>query len=104
VSVGWLVVIVVGVATMAIKATGPLLLGGRELPSRLLGVVELLAPALLSALVATQTFSSGRALVVDARAVGVGVAAIALAVRAPVILVVALAAIGTAAARALGLE
>src|SRR5207245_1873135 len=50
-SLVWLVVIAVGAATVAIKATGPLLLAGRELPPRLLGVVELLAPALLAALV-----------------------------------------------------
>ena len=65
---GWLVVLLVGAATIAIKATGPLLLGGRELPERLLGVVSLLAPALLAALVATLTLESGKALVIDARA------------------------------------
>ena len=36
--------LVVGVATIAIRATGPVLLARRELPRRLLDIVELLAP------------------------------------------------------------
>jgi len=100
---GSLVVLLVGAATIAIKATGPLLLGGRELPERLLGVVSLLAPALLAALVATLTLGSGKALVIDARAVGVAAGAVALCLRAPTIVVVALAAVATVGARALGM-
>ena len=42
----WLVVLVTGIATLAIKAAGPVLLGGRPLPARLDGVVTLLGPAL----------------------------------------------------------
>jgi hypothetical protein len=92
----WLVVLVVGLATMAIKAAGPVLLGGRELPPRALAVVRLLAPALLAALVVTQTVAAGEALVLDARLVGVGVALVALLFRAPLLLVVILAAVATA--------
>lgn len=95
----WLVVVAVGIGTIAIKALGPVLLGGRPLPARANGLVELLAPALLGALVATQAFGSGRTLVLDERLVGVGVAAIALAFRAPVLLVVVLAAASTALVR-----
>lgn len=100
---GWLVVLLVGAATIAIKAAGPLLLGGRQLPERLLGVVSLLAPALLAALVALLTLGSGKTLVIDARAVGVATGAVALWLRAPTILVVALAAVATVGARALGM-
>jgi branched-subunit amino acid transport protein len=96
----WIVVVGVGVATIAIKAAGPVLLGGRPLPARLHAVVILLAPAVLAALVVTSTFGDGRSLVVDARAVGVGAAAIALRLRAPVLVVVVLAAVVTAVARA----
>jgi branched-subunit amino acid transport protein len=96
----WTVVIVVGVGTMAIKAVGPVLLGGRPLPPRLTGVIELLAPALLGALVAVQTFGDGQALVLDARVVGVGVAAIALWRKAPLLVVVVAAAAATALVRA----
>ncbi len=95
----WLVVALVGVGTVAIKAAGPVLLGGRPLPPRLTGVVELLAPALLGALVAVQTFGNGQALAFDARLIGVAAAAIALWRKAPLLVVVVVAAAGTAIAR-----
>jgi branched-subunit amino acid transport protein len=97
----WLVVGLVGVGTIAIKAIGPVLLGGRPLPERLSSVIELLAPALLGALVAVQTFGNGQALAVDERVLGVAVAAIAIWRKAPLLVVVILATITTALARAL---
>ena len=101
-SPAWAMVAVCGVATIAIKAAGPVLLGGRELPRRAMGVVELLAPALLAALIATQVFGDGKRLVVDERLAGLAVAGVALALRAPILLTVVLAAAVTAGARALG--
>ncbi len=98
----WLVVIAVGIGTMALKALGPVLLGGRPLPKRIQGVVSLLAPALLAALVATTAASSGQQLVADARLIGLGAGAIALALRAPVLVVVLVAAAAAALARVLG--
>jgi hypothetical protein len=98
----WLVVAAVGAGTVLIKAAGPVVLGARPLPGAVQSVVALLAPALLAALVATATLGSGQELVVDARLIGVGVAVIALALRAPVLLVVVLAAAAAAAARLLG--
>ena len=66
-------------------------------------MIALLAPALLAALVVTETFGDdGPPLVLDERALGVGAAAVALALRAPVLLAVALAALVTALARLLG--
>ena len=97
----WLAVLVVGIATIALKAAGPVLLGGRALPTRVRAMVGLLAPALLAALVVTQTFGSGRHVVVDARIAGVAVAAVALRLRAPILVAVALAAGVTAGLRAL---
>jgi hypothetical protein len=96
----WVVVVVVGLATMALKAVGPLLLGGRQLPTRFLAVVGLLAPALLAALVVTQTVGAGDGLVVDERLAGVAAGAGALALRMPLLAVVIVAAAVTAAARA----
>ncbi len=96
----WVVVVGVGVATIAIKAAGPVLLGGRPLPERLNAVVVLLAPAVLAALVVTSTFGDGRSLVLDARAIGVAAAAVALRLKAPVLVVVVVAAVVTALARA----
>ena len=98
----WLVVLAVGLGTIAIKASGPVLLGGRPLPARVQDVVALLAPALLAALVATNTFGSGQRLVADARLIGVAVAAVALVLRAPILVVVVVAAASAAVARLAG--
>jgi branched-subunit amino acid transport protein len=95
----WVVVLLVGVATAAFKATGALLLGGRELPEPLAGVVALLAPVLLTALVVTQTVGGDNELVLDARLAGVGAGAAAVAARAPLPVVVVLAAATTAVVR-----
>ena len=66
-------------------------------------VTAMLPVALLSALVAVQTFAGpGGALTVDARAAGVAVAVTALLLRAPFLLVVLLAAATTAILRAVG--
>jgi hypothetical protein len=101
VTAAWIVVAAVGAATVAIKAAGPLVLGGRPLPPRVLAVVRLLAPALLAALVVTQTVVSADRLVMDARLIGVAVAVGALVLRAPLLVVVVLAAASTALVRAL---
>ena len=98
-SASWTVVAVVGAATVAIKALGPVLLGGRELPPRLLGVVELLAPAVLAALVVVQVFGADRRVVLDERLVGLLAGAVAVALRAPILVVVVAAAAATALVR-----
>ncbi len=95
----WALVLGVGLLTIAIKGAGPLLLGGRELPGRVTTLLRLLAPAVLAALVATQVFVSGNALVVDERALGLAVAIGALLMRAPALAVVVLAATATALSR-----
>ena len=95
----WVAVAVVGACTMAFKALGPVVLGGRELPARIRGVVALLAPTLLAALVVVSTFGDGRALVVDPRAAGMAAAAVAAALRAPIIVVVTVAAVVAALVR-----
>jgi branched-subunit amino acid transport protein len=95
----WLAVIVVGAATIVLKATGPALLGGRELPPRVNSLVVLLAPAVLAALVVTQVVGGERELVFDARLVGLGAAVGAIALRAPLLVVVVVAAAATALAR-----
>jgi branched-subunit amino acid transport protein len=90
------VIAVVGAVTIAFKASGPVLLGKRELPARVVSVVEVLAPAMLAALVVTQTFGGDRELVIDERLAGVVAGGIAVWLRAP-LLVVMLVAAGTAA-------
>lgn len=67
---------------------------------RVARVASLVTVALLAALVATQTFTRGQAVVVDARLVAVAIAAVALALRAPFVVVVVLAAVVAAVLRA----
>ena len=98
----WVTIIAVALANAAIKAAGPVLVGGRDPPPRVVAVIALLAPALLAALVVTETFGEDRHLVLDERAIGVAVAGLMLALRAPVLIAVALAAVATALTRALG--
>ncbi len=64
---------------------------------RMLRINTLIPIALLSALVAVQTFSNKSALVIDQRLAGMGVAVLALVLKAPFPVVV----IGSAAASAL---
>jgi branched chain amino acid efflux pump len=98
-SATWLVVLLVGLFTVGFKGAGPVLLGGRPLPAPVLQVFEILAPALLAALVVTQAVGGKRSLVFDERLVGVGVAAVSIRLRAPLIAVMILAAVSTALAR-----
>ena len=97
----WLLIVALALATAALKLVGPLLLGGRTLPSSAMAIIELLASALLAALVVVETFGKGRSLTLDARALGVMFAAVAVARRVPVIVAVVGAAAVTALARAL---
>ena len=77
-------------------------LSGLSLPQRWLQdariqrTVPLIPVALLAALVATQTFSTGRHLVLDVRAAALAVAIVAVLLRAPFLVVIA-AATATAA-------
>jgi branched-subunit amino acid transport protein len=98
----WIAVAGVGVATIALKAAGPLAFADRPLPGWVRSLMPLLAPCLLAALVVGQTVGDGRAVVVDARVAGVAAAAVALLLRAPLLVVLAAAAGVAAAARALG--
>ncbi|HEX8520185.1 MAG TPA: AzlD domain-containing protein [Pseudonocardia sp.] len=77
-------------------------LAGLSLPARVLRnprverAGALLPIALLAALVATQTVTTGQRLALDARAAGLAVAVVAVLLRAPFLVVVAVAA-GSAA-------
>ncbi|WP_222195956.1 AzlD domain-containing protein [Modestobacter italicus] len=87
----WAVVLVGSLGCYLLKLTGlsvPAAWVERPWVTR---VVEFVPAALLAALVAVQAATSGRDLVVDGRLVGLAVAALALALRAPFIVVLALA-------------
>jgi hypothetical protein len=66
-----------------------------------MSVISLLAPAVLAALIVTQTIGGNHQYVFDARLAGLAAAAIALRFRAPLLVVVILAACVTALVRAL---
>ena len=100
-SATWATVIALTITTVATKAVGPIALGERDLPGAFTRVIELLAPAILAALIVVGTFADADGdLVVDARAAGLAAAASVLAVRRTWILgAVAAAAIVAAAVR-----
>jgi Branched-chain amino acid transport protein (AzlD) len=97
----WITIGALALATAALKLVGPLTLGGKPLHADAFAVIELLASALLAALVVVETFAHGRSLVVDARVAGVAFAAILLWRRAPMTVVVVGAAVVTALVRLL---
>ena len=95
----WIVVLVVGAATLVLKAAGPVFVGRRQLPARVQSVVDLIAPVLLMSLVVTQTVGGDEQIEVDARVPGVAAAAVAIARGAPMIAAMAIAAFVTALLR-----
>jgi branched-subunit amino acid transport protein len=101
VSEAWIAVLVVGAGTMVLKAVGPVGVAHRRLPPRVERLLDLVAPAILAALVITETFASGRSLVVDARLAGAGAGVACVLLRAPFWLVVLAGAVATAGVRAL---
>lgn len=98
----WALIAGLAITTFVIRAIGPVALGGRDLPGVLARVVPLLAPAIIAALIAVDTFGgTGESLTIDARAAGLCAAALALLLRAPILVVVACAAATTAIVRLL---
>ena len=97
----WTVVLLVGGFSIAFMAAGPVLLGGRTLPPRIVDAFELLAPSLFAALIVTQAVGGDEEIVLDARLVGVGAGVVAILLRAPLIVVIVVAALATALARLL---
>ena len=97
----WWVIAALALGSLALKATGPLLAGGRTPPPAVTRVVALLAPALVTALVVAGTLTVQQDVVVDARLAGVAVGAAALWCRVPVVLALLLAALAAATVRGL---
>jgi hypothetical protein len=95
----WAAVLAASAGCYLVKLTG------LSVPQRLLDnprvqrVAALLPVALLAALIVIQTVSTGHRIVLDARAAGVAVAVLAVALRAPFLVVVAAAAVTAALLR-----
>lgn len=98
----WAAILVTAAGCYALK------LAGLSIPEQVLAtpivqrIAAFLPVALLAALVAVQTFATGSEVQVDARLAGVAAAVVALLLRAPFLVVVAVAAVVAAALRALG--
>ncbi|MFF7215839.1 AzlD domain-containing protein [Streptomyces sp. NPDC008238] len=95
----WIAVGVTALGCYAVKLLGLSVPAGfleRPVVRRL---AALLPIALLAALTALQTFGDGRALALDARAAGLAAAGVALLLRAPFLVVVAVAVVVTGALR-----
>jgi hypothetical protein len=99
----WIVIAALTVGTLGMRAVGPLTVGGRRPSERAIGVTRLVAPAILAGLVIYETLNrDGSGIAFDARLAGLGAAGLAIAARAPMLVVVLIAAAATAAVRALG--
>jgi branched-subunit amino acid transport protein len=97
----WAGVLVACAACYALKLAGLSLPAGLLQDERVQRTIPLVPVALLAALVATNTFSVGNHLVVDVRAAALGVAVVAVLLRAPFLVVVASAAATAALLRLL---
>ncbi|MFL5961218.1 MAG: AzlD domain-containing protein [Gaiellaceae bacterium] len=97
----WATIGALAAGTAVIKAAGPVALGRRQPSERMSSVISLIAPALLSALVIYETVHTGtRGITIDARVGSLAAAGIALLLRLPLIVVIAVAAATGAGLRA----
>lgn len=97
------IIVLIGLSTgtYLLKAAGPVLLGGRQLPPILDALAARVPAALLAALAVVATIGGGDTIHIDARVAGVAAAGVALWRRAPFVVVVFIAVAVTAATRAL---
>ncbi|WP_374969813.1 AzlD domain-containing protein [Terrabacter sp. BE26] len=99
----WTAILVAALVAFGTKLAGHLVPAHLLEQPRVRRITGALPIALLAALVATQAFTGpGGTFVLDARAVAVAVAVVALLLRAPFLVVVVLGAATAAALRALG--
>jgi branched-subunit amino acid transport protein len=92
----WPALIALSAISYGLKASGPVLAGGRQLGPQVRQTLDLVAVPLLAALILVQTLGDGHHLLLDARVPALAVAAVLVWRRAP-FLVVVLAAAATAA-------
>ena len=101
-SATWATVIGLAAATALLRASGPLLIGHRELPPWAPAVITVLPGALLTAMIVVQVFGEGSKIVIDERLAGVAVAgAVLLLNRRAMLPAILLAAVTAALLRAL---
>ena len=96
----WVAILAVAVVSFTIKAAGPLLLTGRELPAWSGAVIALLAPALLAALIVVEVLGPRWSGVHWPVLAGLGAVVLAHFLRAPMLLAVFAGVVTTALLRA----
>ncbi len=74
----WLLIAGLAIITAALKAFGPIVLGGKTLPPAASRVIGTLAAPLLTALVVTAAFTQGQRVTASAATAGVAVAGLLL--------------------------
>ena len=97
----WVVVIGCAIVTFVIKAAGPMLSGGRELPAVVQDVLVLFAPALLAALVVVSALANEKTITADAETAGVAVSGLVYWRSRSIVWCVVTAAVVTAGIRAI---
>ncbi len=98
--IGWVAMLVLGAGVYGQRLVGMAALDTARLPSRWQAVVERVPLAIIAAVVALQTATSGGSLELDARVVGVAAAGVCAWRRLPLVVIVVVAAGATAALRA----
>ncbi len=97
----WLSALAVIVATWAMKASGPIVLGDRQLPSTAVKVTTLMAPVLLAGLIVVDLGGARWGDLAWQQLAGVGVAGLARTLKAPMLLAVVCGIASTALLRLL---
>lgn len=95
----WTTILLVAAVSIGIKAAGPVLRGGRPLPAWTTGVIAVLAPALLTGLVLTDVAGPAWSAFDWRLCGGLGVAAAAYLMRAPMLPAIAAGVVATAVLR-----
>jgi branched-subunit amino acid transport protein len=96
----WVAILAVALISFTIKAAGPAILTGRELPAWTSAVIALLAPALLAALVVVHVLGEGWAAVSVPVLAGLAAVVAAHLLRAPMLVSVLAGVVVTALLRA----
>lgn len=97
----WILIAVLALGTAILKASGPVSLAGRPISARVRRVITLLPASVLAGLLLSETFTTSHPhqFTIDARAAGLMAAGAALLLRAPLVLVLIIAAAVTALVR-----
>ena len=92
----WALVLALSGAAYALKLLGAVIIGQRTMPPAIERCLLLIPAALLAGLIAKDTFTTGQSIGIDARAVGLAVAAVATWKKLPFAIIIVLG-VGTVA-------